>query len=48
MLAEKSGIAREVAVEALMKSVIASPMVKYRGPFVLGRMPARRAGSRSP
>jgi 3-hydroxyisobutyrate dehydrogenase-like beta-hydroxyacid dehydrogenase len=39
VLAEKSGIAREVAVEALLKSVIASPMVKYRGPFVLGRMP---------
>lgn len=40
LLAEKSGIAREVAVEALMKSVAASPMVRYRGPFVLGRMPA--------
>lgn len=39
LLAEKSGIARETAVEALLKSVIASPMVKYRGPFVLGRMP---------
>lgn len=39
LLAEKSGIAREAAVEALLKSVIASPMVKYRGPFVLGRMP---------
>jgi 3-hydroxyisobutyrate dehydrogenase-like beta-hydroxyacid dehydrogenase len=37
-LAEKSGIARDKAVEALMKSVIASPMVKYRGPFVIGRM----------
>jgi 3-hydroxyisobutyrate dehydrogenase-like beta-hydroxyacid dehydrogenase len=40
LLAEKSGISRELAVEALMKSVIASPMVKYRGPFVLGKMPA--------
>jgi len=39
LLAEKAGIARERAVEALLKSVIASPMVKYRGPFVLGRMP---------
>ena len=39
LLAEKSGIAREVAVEALLKSVIASPMVKYRGPFVIGKMP---------
>jgi len=28
-----------IAVEALLKSVTASPMVKYRGPFVLG-MPA--------
>jgi 3-hydroxyisobutyrate dehydrogenase-like beta-hydroxyacid dehydrogenase len=40
LLAEKSGISRELAVEALMKSVIASPMVKYRGPFVLGKMPS--------
>lgn len=38
LLAEKSGIRREVAVEVLLNSVIASPMVKYRGPFVL-RMP---------
>jgi len=37
-LAEKSGIARAVAVDALMKSVIASPLVKYRGPFLLGKM----------
>jgi 3-hydroxyisobutyrate dehydrogenase-like beta-hydroxyacid dehydrogenase len=35
-LAEKAGIPRERAVEALLKSVIASPMVTYRGPFVLG------------
>lgn len=39
LLAEKSGIAREVAVDALLKSVVASPMLKYRGPFVVGRMP---------
>jgi len=39
LLAEKSGIARERAVEALLKSVIASPMVKYRGPYAIGRMP---------
>jgi 3-hydroxyisobutyrate dehydrogenase-like beta-hydroxyacid dehydrogenase len=39
LLAEKAGIPRERAVEALLKSVIASPMVKYRGPFVLGQMP---------
>ncbi|MDQ7843007.1 MAG: NAD(P)-dependent oxidoreductase [Armatimonadota bacterium] len=38
LLAEKSGIRREVAVEVLLNSVIASPMLKYRGPFVL-RMP---------
>src|SRR5262249_49110381 len=35
LLAEKSGIARETAVEVLLNSVIASPMVKYRGPMVL-------------
>jgi 3-hydroxyisobutyrate dehydrogenase-like beta-hydroxyacid dehydrogenase len=39
LLAEKAGLARERAVEALLRSVVASPMVKYRGPFVLG-MPA--------
>ena len=39
VLAEKAGIARERAVEALLRSVVASPMLKYRGPFVLG-MPA--------
>jgi 3-hydroxyisobutyrate dehydrogenase-like beta-hydroxyacid dehydrogenase len=36
LIAEKSGIKRETAVEVLLNSVIASPMVKYRGPFVLG------------
>ncbi len=36
LLAEKAGIEREVAVDVLTNSVIASPMVKYRGPFVLG------------
>jgi len=35
LLAEKSGIKRRTAVEVLLNSVIASPMVKYRGPFVL-------------
>jgi 3-hydroxyisobutyrate dehydrogenase-like beta-hydroxyacid dehydrogenase len=35
LLAQKSGITRETAVEVLLNSVIASPMVKYRGPFVL-------------
>ena len=36
LIAEKGGIEREVAVEAMLNSVIASPMIKYRGPFVLG------------
>jgi 3-hydroxyisobutyrate dehydrogenase-like beta-hydroxyacid dehydrogenase len=36
LLAEKSGITRQTAVEVLLNSVIASPMVQYRGPFVLG------------
>jgi 3-hydroxyisobutyrate dehydrogenase-like beta-hydroxyacid dehydrogenase len=35
LIAEKGGIEREVAVEAMLNSVIASPMIKYRGPFVL-------------
>jgi 3-hydroxyisobutyrate dehydrogenase len=39
LLAEKSGIPRQTAVDVLMHSVIASPMVVYRGPFVL-KMPA--------
>ena len=38
LLAEKSGIARETAVDVLTHSAIASPMIQYRGPFVL-RMP---------
>jgi 3-hydroxyisobutyrate dehydrogenase-like beta-hydroxyacid dehydrogenase len=39
-MAEKAGIAREAAVDALLKSVIASPMLSYRGPMILeGRMP---------
>src|SRR5438105_225288 len=38
LLAEKSGIARETAVDVLIHSAAASPMVQYRGPFVL-RMP---------
>ena len=35
LLAEKSGIARQTAVDVLTHSAIASPMVQYRGPFVL-------------
>jgi 3-hydroxyisobutyrate dehydrogenase-like beta-hydroxyacid dehydrogenase len=38
LIAEKNGISREVAVEVLTHSAIASPMVQYRGPFVL-KMP---------
>lgn len=38
LLAEKSGIPREIAVDVLTHSVIGSPMVQYRGPFVL-KMP---------
>jgi 3-hydroxyisobutyrate dehydrogenase-like beta-hydroxyacid dehydrogenase len=35
LLAEKSGVARDIAVDVLTHSAIASPMVQYRGPFVL-------------
>ena len=35
LLAEKSGIARDVAVDVLTHSAIGSPMLQYRGPFVL-------------
>ncbi len=38
LLAEKSGVARETAVDVLAHSAIASPMIGYRGPFVL-KMP---------
>ena len=40
-LAEKGGVARDVAVDAILKSVAASPVLGYRGPFILdGQMPA--------
>jgi len=40
-LAEKGGVAREIAVDAMLKSVVASPVLGYRGPFILeGNMPA--------
>ncbi|HEY0755149.1 MAG TPA: NAD(P)-dependent oxidoreductase [Ktedonobacteraceae bacterium] len=35
VIAEKAGIPREVAMEALLNSVIASPSLKYRTPFLL-------------
>lgn len=39
-LAERGGVDREVAVDAMLKSVVASPVMGYRGPFILeGNMP---------
>jgi 3-hydroxyisobutyrate dehydrogenase-like beta-hydroxyacid dehydrogenase len=39
-LAEKGGVAREIALDAVLKSVTAAPVLGYRGPFVLeGGMP---------
>ena len=35
LLAEKGGIPRETALEVMLNSVIASPSLKYRAPFVL-------------
>ncbi len=35
LLAEKGGIPREVAMQSLLDSVIASPSLKYRAPFIL-------------
>ncbi len=39
-LAEKGGVSREIAVDAMLNSVVASLVLGYRGPFILeGRMP---------
>jgi 3-hydroxyisobutyrate dehydrogenase-like beta-hydroxyacid dehydrogenase len=39
-MAENAGIPREVAIDAVLKSVIASPMLQYRAPMILdGGMP---------
>lgn len=38
LIAERSGIRREAALDALLNSVIASPAMKYRSPFIL-KMP---------
>jgi len=39
-LAENGGVDRAVAVDAMLKSVVASPVMGYRGPFILeGNMP---------
>ena len=35
LLAEKSGISRDTAVDVMLHSAVASPMLQYRGPFVL-------------
>lgn len=39
-LAEKGGVDREIAVDAMLKSVVASPVMGYRGPFIL-EMPSK-------
>jgi 3-hydroxyisobutyrate dehydrogenase-like beta-hydroxyacid dehydrogenase len=39
LLAERSGVPRAQALDALLNSVVASPLLKYRGPFILN-MPA--------
>jgi 3-hydroxyisobutyrate dehydrogenase-like beta-hydroxyacid dehydrogenase len=39
-LAEKGGVTRAIALDAVLKSVAASPVLGYRGPFILeGKMP---------
>lgn len=39
-LAEKGGVSRKAAVEAMLNSVVASPVLGYRGPYILeGNMP---------
>jgi 3-hydroxyisobutyrate dehydrogenase-like beta-hydroxyacid dehydrogenase len=39
-LAEKGGVDRAIAVEAMLNSVAAAPVLGYRGPFILeGKMP---------
>lgn len=40
LLAEKSGIPREVALDVMLSGVIASPMLAYRAPFIL-KMPEK-------
>ncbi len=35
LLAEKSGIDRKTAVDVFLNSVLASPLLQYRGPFVI-------------
>jgi len=41
-LAEKDGVERGVALQAVLNSVAASPVLGYRGPYILeGEMPAK-------
>lgn len=40
LLAEKSGIDRQVALDVMLGGVVASPMLKYRAPFIIS-MPQR-------
>ena len=41
-MAEKGGVDRQVVVDAMLNSVAASPVLSYRGPFILdGRMPEK-------
>lgn len=41
-LAEKGGVSRPSVVDAILNSVAASPVLNYRGPFILeGQMPAK-------
>ncbi len=41
-LAEKGGVEREAVVDAILNSVAASPVLGYRGPFILeGNMPEK-------
>jgi 3-hydroxyisobutyrate dehydrogenase-like beta-hydroxyacid dehydrogenase len=35
ILAEKVGVDRRVALEVFLSSAVASPMIQYRGPFIL-------------
>ena len=45
-LAEKGGVPREVAVDAMLKSVVASPVIAYRAPLILeGHISDRTYGS---
>lgn len=41
-MAEKGGVDRQVVVDAILNSVAASPVLSYRGPFILdGKMPEK-------